>query len=85
MKLIPFIPKYSVNQPIILVLRVQPSNPIAILLKKSQYSIWKLPEIMYLIDANVVTVKIAPQNFANVNNADVFFTIIYIFVFMFLI
>nr|YP_008965391.1 hypothetical protein [Rhynchobrunnera orthospora]AHC02402.1 hypothetical protein [Rhynchobrunnera orthospora] len=75
LKLIPLIPKYSDNQPIIPVLRVQPSSPIPILLKKSQYSIWKLPEIKYLIDANIVTVKIAPQNFASVNDADVFLTI----------
>lgn len=76
-------PKYSVSKPIIPVFIVQPNKPIPELRRKSQYSIWKPPDIAYLTIATIVTVIIAPQIFAKVNNANVFFTVNFKFFFMF--
>jgi len=45
---------------------VQPKRATPTLLKKSQYSIWKLPDIKYFNDATNKIVKKAPMNLAKV-------------------
>jgi hypothetical protein len=81
LKLIPLIPKYSVNQAITAVLIVQPNNPTPTLFQNSQYSRRKLPEILYLIIATIVIVNNAPVNLAKVKlNKNLFNCITILFI-----